>query len=117
MSPDGGHLWSTYLGGSESEMGFGIAVDAVGNALVTGSTRSPGWVSGGFDTSHNGDGDAFVAKLSPTGGHLWSTYLGGSSVDTGRGIAVDAAGNALVIGWTKSPGWVSGGFDTSHNGG
>ncbi len=116
ISPTGGHLWSTYLGGSENEIGSDIAVDAAGNALVTGSTSSPGWVSGGFDTSFNGDQDAFVAKLSPTGAHLWSTYIGGSGYDTGEGIAVDAAGNALVTGQTSSPGWVSGGFDESHNG-
>jgi hypothetical protein len=117
LSPTGGQVWSTYLGGSSRESGSGIAVDAAGNALVAGSTYSPGWVSGGFDTSFDGRSDAFVAKLSPAGGHLWSTYLGGSSHEFGSGIAVDAAGNALVKGRTRSPGWVSGGYDTTFNGG
>ena len=119
LSPTGGHLWSTYLGGSSSDYGAGIAIDASGNVLVTGNTRSSGWTSGGFDTTYSGGdgGDAFAAKLSPTGGHLWSTYLGGSNGDSGLGIAVDASGNVLVTGETSSSGWTSGGFDTMYNGG
>jgi hypothetical protein len=109
--------WSTYLGGSSNDFGYGIATDASGNALVTGETDSSGWVSGGFDTSFNGYSDAFVAKISPSGGHIWSTYLGGSSIDAGYSIATDASGNVLVAGVTASSGWVSGGFDTSFNNG
>jgi len=116
LSSAGAHLWSTYLGGSSDDYGSGIAVDGGGNVLVTGGTGSSGWVSGGFDTSHNGEGDAFVAKLSSQGAHLWSTYLGGTDVDAGDGIAVNAAGNVVVAGTTLSSGWVSGGFDTSQNG-
>jgi hypothetical protein len=117
LSASGGQLWSTYLGGGDSDVAYGIGVDGAGNALVTGLTGSSGWTSGGFDTDFNGSADAFVAKLSPSGGHLWSTYLGGDSGDSGNGIAVDAAGNALVTGDTYSSDWVSGGFDTSYNGG
>ena len=116
LSPGGTHLWSTYLGGSSTDEGRGIAVDASGNVLVTGSTNSSGWTAGGHDITHNGDMDAFVAKLSPTGAHLWSTYLGGSGTDEGRGIAVDASGNVLVTGETESSGWTAGGYDTTHNG-
>jgi len=117
LSPSGEHLWSTYLGGSDEESGYGIAVDGWGNVLVTGWTGSYDWASGGFDTSFNEEGDAFVVKLSPSGEHLWSTYLGGSDGDYGYGIAVDGSGNVLVTGWTNSVGWTSGGFDTSYNGG
>ena len=116
LSSAGAHLWSTYLGGTSDDCGFGIAVDGSGNPVVMGETDSSGWTSGGFDTSHNGDDDAFVAKLSSTGAHLWSTYLGGTSTDYGRGIAVDSSDNPIVTGSTHSSGWTSGGFDTSYNG-
>jgi len=118
LSPSGAHLWSTYLGGSDDDRGYGIGVNGSGNIVVTGPTQSGGWVSGGFDTTYNGGyDDAFVAKLSPQGSHLWSTYLGGSDWDWGYGIAVNASGNIVVTGETTSSGWVSGGFDTTHNGG
>ncbi|GAH79476.1 unnamed protein product, partial [marine sediment metagenome] len=116
LSSAGGHLWSTYLGGSSNDFGFDVAADGAGGVYVTGETGSAGWASGGFDTSHNGHYDAFVARLSSAGGHLWSTYLGGSSPDGGYGIAADGAGGAYVTGFTRSPGWVSGGGDTSLNG-
>ncbi len=117
LSPSGDHLWSTYLGGNADDRGQGIAVDAVGSVLVAGYTLSSGWVSGGFDLTQNGNRDGFVAKLSPSGAHLWSTYLGGGGSDYGKSIAVDTVGNVVVTGDTESTGWVSGGFDPNHNGG
>lgn len=116
LNPSGGHLWSSYLGGDSSDWGYGIAADSSGNILVTGLTKSSNWVSGGYDTSYNGDLDAFVAKLSPSGSHIWSTYLGGSGWDWGYGIAVDSSGSILVTGLTRSANWVSGGYDTSLGG-
>ncbi|MCH8044429.1 MAG: SBBP repeat-containing protein [Planctomycetes bacterium] len=116
LSPTGAHLWSTYLGGSEHDIGYGIAVDSADNVLVTGLTKSPGWVSGGFDTTYNGGEDGFAAMLSPLGAHVWSTYLGGNADDSGKSIAVDSDGNARVTGYTESSGWVSGGFDTTLGG-
>jgi len=115
LTPSGGHVWSTYLGGRDYDRGYGIAVDASG-VYVTGVTYSSGWTSGGFDTTLNGDRDAFVAKLTPSGGHAWSTYLGGSDGDRGDGIALGVSG-VYVTGDTCSSGWTSGGFDTSYNGG
>jgi len=116
LSASGGHLWSTYLGGSGLDKGYAIVADAAGNALVAGCTDSGGWVSGGWDTSYGGNGDSFVVKLSASGGHLWSSYLGGDGEDWSNGIAVDADGNTLTTGGTKSSGWVSGGWDTSLGG-
>src|SRR3989454_424664 len=93
--------YSTYLGGSGGDQGFGIAADAVGNAYVTGFTGSTNFptTAGAFG---GGGVDAFVTKLSPTGALVYSTYLGGSGGDEGRGIAVDVAGNAYVTGSTGS---------------
>ncbi len=117
LTSSGGHAWSTYMGGSGSDYGLDIAVDASGGVYVTGASGSSGWVSGGYDTSHNGGWDVFVAKLTAAGGHTWSTYMGGSGSDWGGSIAVDASGGVYVTGLTDSLGWVSGGYDTSFNGG
>src|SRR2546425_374238 len=102
-------FFSTYLGGSVADEGHGIAVDAAGNAYVTGFTGSTDLTSTNFPTASplqaasGGLTDVFVAKLNATGSALlYSTYLGGSGDDVGKGIAVDAAGNAYVTGRTGS---------------
>ena len=117
LSTDGAHLWSTYLGGSDLDVGRDVALDGTGGVYVTGYTKSAGWTNGGFDTSQNGGYDAFLVKLTTNGGHTWSTYLGGSSDDYGYGIASDAASALYVTGYTNSSGWTSGGYDTTYNGG
>ena len=101
---DPGLVYSTFLGGSASDQGLGIAVDAAGNAYVTGSTSSTNFPTPvGADTSANGDQDVFVSKLNATGTALvYSTYLGGSSNDQGFAIAVDSLGSAYVTGSTGS---------------
>jgi len=110
-------LWSSYLGGSSTDNGFGIAIDGDGNAWTTGYTQSSGWVSGGFDTSVGGGShDAYVAKISPEGQMLWSTYLNSTHNEHGHGIAVDASGNGWVTGWAQGANWASGGFDTIYGG-
>src|SRR5260370_1224919 len=100
LSPSGALVYSSYLGGTGVDQGAGIAVDSFGAAYVTGNT------SGGFPTlnaeqnTYGGNNDAFVAKLSPTGALVYSTYLGGTFVDAGNGIAVDSTGAAYVTGYT-----------------
>ena len=96
-----GLVFSTYLGGSDTDVGFGIAVDGAGSAYVTGHTRSTNFptTAGAAQTTNAGEFDAFVTKLDATGsGLVYSTYLGGSDVDLGLGIAVDGAGSAYVTG-------------------
>ena len=115
LSPAGDALvYSTFLGGSCGDAGVGIAVDATGNAYVAGETGSvipinepcaaanfP--VVNGFQSTHGGIMDAFVAKLDPTGSRLlYSTYLGGRGDDGASGIALDGAGNIYVGGTTTS---------------
>jgi hypothetical protein len=102
---DPGLVYSTYLGGSADDNGFGIATDAAGNAYVTGFTASSNFpTASAFDTTYNGGAsDVFVTKLNAAGsGLLYSTYLGGSSVEQGLAIAVDGNGNAYVTGFTGS---------------
>src|SRR5438552_1638880 len=97
-------VYSTYLGGSGSELGVGIAVDAAGSAYVTGQTTSTDFPTANpLQAASGGGTDAFVSKLDAAGcALLYSTYLGGSGGDGGGGIAVDAAGSAYVTGWTTS---------------
>ena len=114
-------VYSTFIGGSSSEDGRAIAVDTSGNAILTGGTNSPAFPTtvGAFDTTHNGDFDAFVTKLNAAGSLLVdSTFIGGSSLDVGLGLAVDSSGNAFITGETDSPGLptTAGAFDTTHNG-
>ena len=113
LSPTGQHLWSTYVGGYANDNCSSVALDSAGNVLVAGVTQSPEWVSGGFDTTHGGNEDGFVVKISPNGEHLWSTYLGGHKWNSCSGVAIDSQDNVLLAGTTSSPGWVTGGFDTS----
>ena len=117
-------VYSTYLGGSGDDAGFGIAVDAAHNAHITGLTRSADLptTAGAFDTTFSGFEDAFVMKLNPTGSAppVYSTYLGGSSgQNRGHAIAVDVAGSAYVTGMTSSTAFPTtpGAFDPTHNGG
>ena len=97
-------LYSTYLGGTAEEDGEGIAVDGAGNAYVTGITRSPNFPTNApLQAAKSGGGDAYAAKLNPTGsGWIYSTYLGGGGEDRAIGIAVDAAGSAYITGYTSS---------------
>jgi hypothetical protein len=97
-------LYSTYLGGAGDEGGNGIAVDAAGNAYVTGMTDSTNFPTvNAIQSTYAGTRDAFVAKLNSTGSALiYSTYLGGSGFEGSTGIAVDAGGHAYVTGSTGS---------------
>src|SRR6266850_1667265 len=99
--------YSTYVGGTTGDdAGRGIAVDATGNAYVTGFTASTDFPTtpGAFQTAFGGGGlDAFVVKLNPTGSaRVYATYLGGAGSDVGLGIAIDTAQNAYVTGGTFS---------------
>ncbi len=105
LSPSGNTLsYSTYLGGYYSDWGNGIAVDGSGNAYVTGETRSDDFpTQNPYQATRAGEYDAFITKVSSSGSALsYSTYLGGSGDEKGRGIAVDGSGNAYVTGETWS---------------
>ncbi|HJU50100.1 MAG TPA: SBBP repeat-containing protein, partial [Pseudogulbenkiania sp.] len=98
-------VYSTYLRGSVSNSGTSIAVDAAGNAYVTGYTLGKDFpiTANVVQPTLKGIVNAFVTKLSPTGNTLvYSTYLGGSNADYGMGIAVDSNNSAYVTGYTMS---------------
>jgi len=116
-------VYSTYLGRSGKDRGFGIAIDSRGNAYVTGWTNSGDFdvTPGAFQTKYGGGPwDVFVTKLNASGsGLVYSTYLGGSGDDVGNGIAIDSRGNAYVTGWTNSGDFdvTPGAFQTKYGGG
>ena len=106
LNPAGTALvYSTYLGGSNEDYATGIALDASGDAYVTGYTNSTDFpVKNALQAENAGGYDAFVAELSADGASLiYSTYWGGSSDDIGTGVAVDSSGNAYISGYTASP--------------
>jgi hypothetical protein len=104
LSPDGSSLiFSTYLGGSLGDAGEGIAVDDEGCVYVAGGTTSSDFPTKNPYQTRQSYSDIFVTKFSPAGDSLvYSTYLGGSAGDWPVGIAVDAGGNACVVGMTNS---------------
>ncbi len=121
-------VYSTFLGGSQGEQGNDIAVDSAGNAYITGFTNSNvptlefPTTPGAFDTTHNGNNDAFLTKINPGGSSLlYSSFLGSGDDDRGHGIAVDSLGSAYVVGETRLDAnpfpTTSGAFDETHNGG
>ena len=98
--------YSTFLGGSGSDIAYGIAIDSAGNAYITGQTDSANFptTAGAYATSScGGSTDAFVTKLNPSGTALvYSTYLGGKGTNQAKGIVLDTDGNAYITGYTYS---------------
>jgi hypothetical protein len=98
LDPSGNCLWSKGAGSSGDQSGWGMAVDAGGNVLVTGFFEGTldfgcgGLVAGGA-------ADVFVAKLGPDGACSWSVRAGGASDQYGMGVAADSAGNVLLSGY------------------
>jgi hypothetical protein len=102
-------LYCSYLGGSDEDVGYGVAVDGSANAYVTGLTYStdfPITAATALQAKYAGAGDAFLTKVNTnaTGAAslVYSTYLGGTGLDQGNGIAVDSTGNAYLTGVTTS---------------
>lgn len=122
LTVDPGLVWSTFVGGADLDVPHALAVDALGATTVLGVTRTTNFPTtpGAFDPSINGSDDVFVTRFSPTGANLvYSTFLGGSGLDVGCAIALDAQGGATVSGRTQSSNFPAtpGAFATSSRGG
>ncbi len=122
LNPTGtGVSFSTFLGGRGEDQATAVAVDAAGDAYVTGFTSGQGFLvtGGAYQSTLSGSSDAFAAKVSPGGSVTYSTYLGGILADRANAIAIDSAGNAYLAGHTSSTNFpvTSGAFQTSHGGG
>ena len=98
-------VYSTYLGGIDTDYGVGIAVDSSGNAYVAGETLSENFpLANAIQSTYRSHGDGFVAKLNSAGSSLiYSTYLGGQLADVPNAISVDSSGNVYLTGYTWSP--------------
>jgi hypothetical protein len=117
FNPSGSALiYSTYLGGTTDEAAYSVALDSDRNVYLTGYTDSMDFprqnamqqscgsvIPGPFSLLQCEEDEAFVTKIAAAGNHLiFSTYLGGSAPDRGRGIAVDSSNNVYVTGFTYS---------------
>ena len=91
------HDWSKRFGGTEGDRGMGVAVDASGNVLVTGSFQGTANF-GGSNLTSAGSVDIFVAKYNGNGVHQWSKSFGNTLADGGVAIAADRWGSVLVTG-------------------
>lgn len=113
--------YAAFLGGGATDYGLDIAVDNAGRAYVTGLTYSVDFpaTSGAFGSIHNGDADAFVARVNPAGTALeYASFLGGGGHDRADGIDVDWTDRAYVTGSTGSSDFpiTADVFDSSYNG-
>ena len=100
-------IYSTLIGGGGNDTANGIAIDSIGNAYVTGQTGgfAPLYPTtpGAFQRTLNSSSNVFVTKLNASGSALiYSTFIGGSGIDFGNGIAIDPTGNAYLTGSTSS---------------
>lgn len=114
-------IYSTYLGGSGSETSFAMAIDANGNAFITGQVYSEDFPTseGAYDDSQNGDKDVFIFKLNDDGTKMiFSTFIGGAGPDEGLGIVVDDEGHTFITGRSESTDFPTTGgvYDETHNG-
>ena len=102
---DPGIEYSTFIGGDQYDYGLSIALDSDNNAYISGCTGSTNYPTtpGVYDPTHNGGWDVNVTKLNAAGSALvYSTFIGGTNLDRGTGIAVDQTGNAYIAGFTES---------------
>ena len=117
-------IFSTYIGGSDSDFAEGLAVDADGNCYVAGSTASttfPGVDGNSIQSSNGGgSGDVFAFVMNPSGtAMVMSTFLGGSDDDGAAALAIDGSGGFYVTGWTTSTNYpvTIGVLQTTYGGG
>lgn len=97
-------MWSTYYGGSDDDISYGIATDGNGNVVISGTTKSTNFpVQNAHQSLHaGGTNDAFIVYFNSNGTRQWATYFGGSASDYADGVATDSIGNVIICGRTNS---------------
>lgn len=122
LSPNGDALtYSTYIGGSGTDIGYGACPGASGAGVFTGSTDSGNLpvTTGAYDASANGSTDVFVTSVLGSGAFGYSTYVGSSGAENGQAVAVRSNGHVVIAGQTTSSGYPTsvGAYDRTHGGG
>lgn len=115
-------LWSSYIGGNDSERALAVDLDSAGNPVIAGFTYSTDFPTtpGALQETVRSSMESFVAKFrAGDGSREWSTYVGGLHVDEIVSVQLDANDNPLITGWTTSPNFHVNdlGYDNTHNGG
>ena len=114
MAPSGTVVWATYLGGSDYDHSYSVALDGSGGVIVVGETYSSDFTEA--TNSYTYASDAFAARVTASGSIAWTTYLGGSHHDGAEGVASDGSGGAVVVGFTASSDF-AGATNSPHGGG
>jgi len=122
FSSSGNPLWCTYYGGRGEDYGYGITSDTSGNIYITGTTYSLNGIatSGAYQTLGDSvNGDAFLAKFSPSGQLIWGTYYGENGNTDGYGVTTDNSNNIYITGFTDDSSGIAtkGAYQTSYLGG
>ena len=100
----GAAIWAKRFGDAQSQQGYGVAVDPLGNVAVAGQIRGSIDFGGGPLTNvdpTNATTDAYVAKLDAGGGYLWAQRFGDVAIQAATGVAMDAAGDVAIVGLFK----------------
>jgi hypothetical protein len=123
LDADGKNLvYSTFVGGSADDDPWALVLDPDGAPIFSGYVYSDNFpvTPDALDLTHNGDADANITQLDPTGSTLlYSTYFGGSDLDGGWEMVIDPTGNPVLTGPTGSPDFPTtpGVYDRTQNGG
>ena len=102
LDSSGNLAWAKAMGGTGTDVGFGIAVDATGNVYTTGDfngTTDFDPNAGVLNLTTIGNSDIFVSKLDSTGNLVWAKAMGGTNFEIGYSITVDATGNVYTTGY------------------
>ena len=104
FSNSGSLVWATYFGGPSDDYANAVSTDTFGNVFILGWTTSTKGIAttGAYQTSPQGNYDAFLAKFNSSGTLGWATYYGGKSIDWATGVATDLSGNVFITGYTQS---------------
>jgi Beta-propeller repeat len=116
LDASGNHVWSKRFGGGTDQHGSDIAVDSLGNAVLTGYFFGGAVDFGGGPLTNAGSADAFLAKLDASGGHVWSKHFGDSGTQVGTSVAVAGTGNVVVTGYFNNTADFGGGPLVSSGG-